>query len=727
VKHKTTFLILAIQALLYGCGDKTEKAKSAGLVSNATAPPSVAAITAPIPVRIDACSSQAAGTETGRQMGGARQCLPQAKMAAIPVKHTGPFASFSQPVAITTDGINLYVVDNDKVRKVSITTGEVTTLTRLRRATDHKVMDSAHGFPGITTDGINLYVADQEHDEVRKVVIATGELTTMTEFKEECHKWCVLEGITFDGNYIYALGISKIFKIDPVSGKVITQFDPNDGSVMKPMPVNITTDGKYLYVLNQGQVDAGQATGPEIKKIDTDTGHVTTLTALTELGASSIKLDAYLTTDGNYLYITDPGRHCIYQVEIATGKMTTLAGSADSYASTDGIGEAATFLSPAGITSDGRNLYVSDRQDNKIRKIEISNRLTTTQAASILDSQVDGTGLAGYDLPVEGLASDGKYLYVTVPSKNPIRRIELGTNTVSTFVQDETTPIKKPQGRQASGIALNFPKGLVVQANKLYIAGYNNQTVRQVETSTGNVKTLAGSGVKDAQDGVGSAASFNYPYGLASDGANIYVTDYDNNSVRQIEIASGRVTTLAGSGMEGAQDGIGKAASFSNPRGLAYEAGILYVADYNNNLIRQVEIASGKVGTFAGSGEPGVIDGVGRESMFRQPSDIVAAGGKLYVADTYNNCIRQIDIATHRVSIFAGSGLTGAQDGVGKAASFNQPKALAKAGGKLYVADFGNDLIRSIDLATGVVETLTLRAQLTSNVVTDEQAKEDRQ
>ena len=582
-------------------------------------------------------------------------------------------------------------------------------------------MPAAHGFPGITTDGNNLYVADQEHNEVRKVVIATGELTTLTGFKQECppFNYCALQGITFDGRYVYALGVMNIFKIDPASGKVVAQFKLNDGSGINLMPINITSDGKYLYVLNQAVVHAGQVTGPEIRKIETDTGHVTTLVNL----GVAIGWGAYLTTDGIYLYIAVPDRHCIYQVEIATGKMTTLAGSENSYESADGIGEEATFLSPTGITSDGRNLYVSDKQDSKIRKIVISNGLVTTQAGSILGTPVDGIGLTGYDLPVEGMASDGKYLYVTVPSNSPIRRIELGTNTVSTFVHG-ATPIKKSQESQTSGGLLTFPKGLVVQAGKLYIADYNNQTIRQVETATGNVKTLVGSGVKDAQDGIGIAASFNHPYGLASDGTNIYVTDYDNYSIRQVEIVSGKVTTLAGSGIDGAQDGIGKSASFSNPRGLAYDAGMLYVADYNNNLIRQVEIASGKVRTFAGSGETGFMDGVGREAMFRQLSDIVAVGGKLYVADTYNNSIRQIDIATGKVTTLAGSGVKGAQDGTGQVASFNQPKALAKDRGKLYVADFGNKLIRSIDIATGVVETLTLKAQLTSDVVTDEQAKE---
>lgn len=678
MKCKTAFLIIEIAALLCGCGDKADNATSA----RASSEKSATSISGNFE---DVCAAQGEITETGRQMGGALQCLPLSSSPAIPVKLTGPLASFARPTAVTTDGFNVYVVDNDRVRKISIMTGEVATLAELKKATDHQAMPAAHGFPGITTDGKNLYVADQEHNEVRKVVIATGEMTTLTGFDS----YAALQGITFDGKYVYALGVISLFKIDPVTGK-FDQRNLKSELGLNAMPISLTTDDRNLYVLSQAEVRlGGHVIGPEIKKIEIDTGHATTLTHL----GNSIGWGSYLTTDGKSLYITSPDFRFIYQVEIASGVMTTVVESGNASESSVGFGEGEAISKPTGITSDGRNLYVSDSQDARIRKIAISNRRVTTLAGSTPGEPVDGISFSGLALPVEGMTSDGKNLYVTVPSNSSIRSIVLGTNTVSTLLHGN----------------LSFPKGLIYDNGKLYIAGYNNHSIRQVEIDTGKETTLAGSGEKGSKDGIGESASFNYPYGLASDGTNIYVADYNNSYIRKVEITSGKVTTLAGSGTEGARDGIGQTASFSYPRGLAVDAGVLYVADYNNNLIRQVEVSSGKVTTLAGSEEPGLKDGVGRKAMFRQPSDIVVEGDKLYVADTFNNVIRQIEISTGKVTTLAGSGKEGHADGIGAAVSFDQPLALTIVGGKLYVADSEYRLIRSIDLATGAVETLMLK------------------
>lgn len=646
----------------------------------------------------DACVLPGRSSPVGLQMGGAIQCLSPSNAVVTLDKRTGSFAKFTHPGAITTDGHNLYVVDNDRIRKVALATGEVSTLAKLRGANERSVKPAAHGFPAITTDGNYLYIADQEHNEVRKVVIATGELTALTSFDD----YTALQGITFDGKNIYALGVISIFKIDPVTGKV-AQWKLKEGLGIKSMPISITTADRYLYVLSQADVNAGVVTGPEITRIETDTGHAATLTHV----GNSIGWGAYLTTDGNYLYITNPDSRSVNQVNIASGEVTNFAGSGNSYTSADGIGDEATLLRPTGITSDGRNLYVSDSQSARIRKIEISNHLVTTVSGSTPGSSVDGIGLTGFDLPVEGMASDGKYLYVTDPSNSSIRRIELATNMVSTL-------IRGPTGGDAQGSAawehhLTHPKGLIAEAGSLYVADYSNYAIRMIEIATGKMTTLAGSNVKGMRDGTGPATSFNYPYGVASDGVNLYIADYNNHAIRKVEIATGKVTTLAGSGKEGSNNGVGKAASFAYPRGVAFDKGMLYVADYANNVVRQVEVSTGKMTLLAGSGQPGYRDGIGQDAMFRQPSDIVANGDKLYVADTYNNRIRQVEIATGKVTTLAGSGSEGNVDGIGVAASFGQPQALTIVNGKLYVADSAYHIIRSVDFATGAVETLELK------------------
>jgi sugar lactone lactonase YvrE len=154
------------------------------------------------------------------------------------------------------------------------------------------------------------------------------------------------------------------------------------------------------------------------------------------------------------------------------------------------------------------------------------------------------------------------------------------------------------------------------------------------------VTTLAGSS-RGYADGTGTAAQFALPAGIAADGENLYVADSGNHRIRKIVIASGVVTTLAGDGTAGYADGRGAAAQFNRPGGVAVDGGVLYVADQNNHRIRKIVIASGEVTTYAGSTQ-GYADGRGTAAQFNAPYSIAVYGGKLYVTDTLNHRIRVI-------------------------------------------------------------------------------------
>ena len=173
------------------------------------------------------------------------------------------------------------------------------------------------------------------------------------------------------------------------------------------------------------------------------------------------------------------------------------------------------------------------------------------------------------------------------------------------------------------------------------------------------VNTLAGQPLTSGSaDGIGSAARFYYPSGVAADNAgNLYVADTDNDTIRKIVAATGAVTTLAGqAGSSGSDDGVASAARFNGPSGVAVDgAGDVYVADTLNNTLRKIT-ASGVVSTLAGLTETaGSTDGTGSAALFWGPQGLaIDSGGNLYVADTNNHTIRKVVPATGVVTTVAG-------------------------------------------------------------------------
>ncbi|MHB8519925.1 MAG: immunoglobulin domain-containing protein, partial [Limisphaerales bacterium] len=332
--------------------------------------------------------------------------------------------------------------------------------------------------------------------------------------------------------------------------------------------------------------------------------------------------------------------------------ISTLAGLAGAFGTTDGTGTNARFASPFGIAAGGGgNVYVADTYNHTIRKI------TPAGAVSTL------AGLAGNPGSADGAGTSARF---------------------------------------------NTPFGLAVDsAGNIYVADTGNDAVRKI-TPAAVVSTLAGlAGSPGSTDGVGSTAQFNAPFGMAVDSSgNVYVADQGNNIIRKITPA-GVVTTLAGSaGSAGYADGTGSRARFWAPFGVAVDiAGNVYVADTGNNTIRRITPA-GVVSTVAGQfGSVGSADGLGGNARFNGPFGIAAdnssigpstdASGDLYVADTYNHTLRKIT-ATGVVSTPAGlAGTAGNSDGAGSNAQFYNPSQVAvDAAGDVYVVDSGNNTIR---------------------------------
>jgi hypothetical protein len=300
--------------------------------------------------------------------------------------------------------------------------------------------------------------------------------------------------------------------------------------------------------------------------------------------------------------------NAVLKIDTTTGSVTRFCGIQGSSGTTDATGTDARFGGAIYLTNDGTDLYASDAGNHRIRKITVSSGAVITIAGAGAGS-ADGTGTAG------------------------------------TF---------------------NGPAGITYLAGKLFVADNGNNRIRVISgwttVNTGVVVTIAGAGAGSA-DGTGTAGTFSGPLGITSDGGSyLYVTDYTNNRIRRVTAAttlnSGAVITIAGAGA-GSADGTGTAGTFTNPAGITYLAGSLYVCELENRLVRKVgaplTVNAGVVTTIAGVATvEGSADGIGTAATFNHMYGLANNGTDLFICDTLNNMIRKLYIASSYVVTLSG-------------------------------------------------------------------------
>ncbi len=325
---------------------------------------------------------------------------------------------------------------------------------------------------------------------------------------------------------------------------------------------------------------------------------------------------------------------------VAQAHVTTVAGSTTP-GYVNGTGSAAAFYNPGGVAvGPSGNIYVADSGNNDIREVTPAG-VVTTLAGSTTAGSANGTGsAASFSQPLGVAVNSAGDVFVADSNNNEIRMIT-PAGVVTTFAGSTTAGHADGTGSAASFYG---PVGVAVNsAGDVIVADTDNNEIRMI-TPAGVVTTVAGSTTKGSANGTGSAASFYHPTGVAVDAAgNIYVADYGNNEIRKITPA-GVVTTLAGSTTQGSANGTGSQASFFQPAGVAADAsGTVYVADNLNNEIREITPA-GVVTTLAGTLVAGSANGVGSAASFYLPFGIalVPTSGVLYVGDLGNDEIRAI-------------------------------------------------------------------------------------
>ena len=327
-----------------------------------------------------------------------------------------------------------------------------------------------------------------------------------------------------------------------------------------------------------------------------------------------------------------------------TNTVSTFAGSLFEVGSTDEVGMDARFKEPHGITTDGTNLFVADEYNHAVRKIVISTAAVTTIAGTALSAgSTDGPGSSARFFNPRGITTDGTRLYIADYMNNTIRAIVISTGVVSTLAGSPGT-----QGTEdglGSAARFNGPIAVTTDGANLYVSD-NNSTIRKIVIATGAVSTIAGTaGIMGTADGIGAAARFYSPYGITTDGTYLYVVDRGNATIRKIVIATGEVTTIAGvAGNHESVDGIGTGALFFDPFGITSDGTSLYITDWADHIIRKINISTGKVTTIAGqAGIAGYADGNGPEARFYGPQDVTTDGQSLYVVNTEGSTIRKID------------------------------------------------------------------------------------
>jgi sugar lactone lactonase YvrE len=399
----------------------------------------------------------------------------------------------------------------------------------------------------------------------------------------------------------------------------------------------------------------------------------------------------------NIIYISDPFTNTLTKIG-SDGVFAHVAGKFSLYSGgfADGTGSAAKFNYQFGIATDAAgNVYMCDYSNYRIRKITPAG-VVTTIAGNGTRGLSDGTGAAATFNFAHGLTADAEGNFYTLDGDETglvIRKI--------TSAGVVTTLPGKFNAETGFGRIHRAATG------EFYIACRQDQTIYKYSTSKGFSLFAGSPGVKGTGDGTGSAASFTSPTGIVTDKAgNVYVSDQSTQRIRKITPA-GVVTTLAGNGTVGADDGQGSAASFNWPEGLTIDdANNIYAADEEGKMVRKITPA-GVVSTIYG--KPNTAGNIpALSATFNQPTGVVAdAAGNIYVADAGNNLIRKIS-AAGIVSVFVGSGAKGDADGNGTAASFNNPTGLTfDATGNMYVADYGNNELRKIT-AAGMVSSMPL-------------------
>lgn len=518
-----------------------------------------------------------------------------------------------------------------------------------------------HGL-ALSPDRATLYVADTNNEQIRKIDLASGSVTTIA-------------------------GQHGVFRSTDGTGTAATFCQPT-GLAMDPAGANLYVSDQCGFAIRQialpslavttvaGNGSVGMADGPAA--------------SASFSGLSGLCVDPH--AGANLVYIVDTDKIRALRLG-ANPTVFTVAGATDS-GQADGNASQVRFFNPANLTAIGdaagansTSLFVADSDNGLLRRLDFSNPLTATSQADVAlasstiagqpshrgtsdgvgtGPDFNGTSVAEFSQP-EGIVTDGKTAYVSDSVNGAIRKIDLASSTVTTVAGPHEGFADGP----ASSAAFFQNAGLawVPSQNVIYIADAGNGAIRKLDLAAQTVSTIAGTNASGYVDGPLLTARFNHPFGVlaSSDGTKLYIADTGNNVIRLIDLNQGTVSTIAGNGGLGTADGIGAAARFAEPNGLAFDPDEknLFISDFENEAIRELNLATGQVTTLVGLNHHcGSADGPATSASLCSPAFVATDGRSLFWGDSNTGLLRVLNLGTNQVETLAGSpGLMHMADG----------------------------------------------------------------
>ncbi len=435
-------------------------------------------------------------------------------------------------------------------------------------------------------------------------------------------------------------------------------------------------------------------------------------------GPDSVALDA-----AGDLFIADALNNRVREINATTHLISTVAGTGTAGFNGDGItATSAELFDPTNVFVDAAgNLFISDTGNERVREINATTHLISTIA---------GTGVQGYN--GDGIAATtaelSNPLGITVDSSgnvfiadtqnNRVREVNSVTHKIST-VAGTGTAYYWGDGGPATAAFLNHPTDVVLDAaGDLFIADAMNNEIREVNATTQYITTVAGNYSTSHQgDGVAATATqLNYPVAIAVDAAgDIFIADTNDSRVREVNAVTQLITTIAGSstyGDDGGGNGVAATATgLASPTGVAVDAaGNVYIADTQDNQVREVNASTQLINTVAGTGNESYNgDGIAATSAEVRPNSVaVDALGDIFIADPISHMVREVNATTHLISTVAGTGIAGYNgDGIAAtAAELDAPIGVAlDSAGDIFIAD-QNFRIREVNAVTHLISTV---------------------